>query len=94
MCRWTVGAWPLSLYTRVLNLRVGTYASAPVLTWWEGEIFNGTGQGTTSDVSGRRVPLTRAPRRAYRQAARGLAENDPDMVSSAVVGERDPGAAG
>jgi hypothetical protein len=30
---------------RAFNLRVGTYKGAPVLTWWEGAIANGTGQG-------------------------------------------------
>jgi hypothetical protein len=30
---------------RAFNLRVGTYRGAPVLTWWEGAIANGTGQG-------------------------------------------------
>ena len=30
---------------RALNLRVGTYASAPVLTWWEGQLVNGIGNG-------------------------------------------------
>lgn len=30
---------------RAFNLRIGTYRGAPVLTWWEGAIANGTGQG-------------------------------------------------
>ena len=30
---------------RALNLRVGTYREAPVLTWWEGAVALGTGQG-------------------------------------------------
>jgi hypothetical protein len=30
---------------RALNLRVGTYREAPVLTWWEGTVALGTGQG-------------------------------------------------
>jgi hypothetical protein len=30
---------------KAFNLRVSTYRGAPVLTWWEGAIANGTGQG-------------------------------------------------
>ena len=30
---------------RTFNLRVGSYRGAPVLTWWEGNLIGGTGQG-------------------------------------------------
>ena len=47
---------------RAFNLRVGTFKGAPVLTWWEGTIVLGTGQGeyVIVDQSYREVARVRA----------------------------------
>ena len=44
---------------RALNLRVGTYRGAPVMTWWEGEIVNGTGNGEYVVVDESYTEITR-----------------------------------
>ncbi len=49
---------------QVLNLRRATYRGSPVLTWWEGAITRGTGQGEYVIVDG-----------SYREVARVQAAN-------------------
>ncbi len=47
---------------QTLNLRMGSYRGAPVLTWWEGTITRGTGQGeyVILDASYREVARVQA----------------------------------
>jgi hypothetical protein len=49
---------------KTLNLRMASYRGVPVLTWWEGTIVRGTGQGEYVIVDG-----------SYREVARVQAQN-------------------
>ncbi len=62
---------------RALNLRVGTYQGAPVLTWWEGAIVNGTGQGEYVLVDGSYVEVARI------HAANGLQGDLHEFITTA-----------
>jgi Arylsulfotransferase (ASST) len=48
---------PLPLGTRAFDLKAQRYRGAPVLTWWQGQVVEGHGQGVDVIESARYIPI-------------------------------------
>jgi hypothetical protein len=81
---------------RTFNLRVGTYGDEPVLSWFEGAVVNGTGQGHYVLVDGayRQVALVQAGNGLQGDLHEFITRPDGTALFTAYAERPAPGQAG